>query len=82
MRAFYEADGLSTEIYDARTATIIPGTVLRTDTERLTLRWSLRSEMRLLFELTGLEVVAEHGDFKGGPPAYGREQVWVLRRGG
>ena len=57
------------------------GEVLRTDTERLTLRWSLRSEMRLLFELTGLEVVAEYGDFTGSPPAYGREQVWVLRQG-
>jgi len=34
--------------------------------------------MRLLFELAGLEVVAEYGDFQGGPPAYGREQVWVL----
>jgi SAM-dependent methyltransferase len=55
------------------------GEVLRTDIERLTLRWSLRSEMRLLFELGGLEVVAEYGDFRGGPPAYGREQVWVLR---
>ena len=58
----------------------VSGKVLRTDTERLTLRWSLRSEMRLLFELAGLEVVAEYGDFNGGPPAYGREQVWVLRR--
>ena len=54
------------------------GEVLRTDVERLTLRWSLRSEMRLLFELTGFEVIAEYGDFQGGPPAYGREQVWVL----
>ena len=54
------------------------GEVLRTDTERLTLRWSLRSEMRLLFELAGLKVVADYGDFRGGPPAYGREQVWVL----
>lgn len=56
------------------------GEVLRTNTERLTLRWSLRSEMRLLFERAGLEVVADYGDFGGGPPAYGREQVWVLRR--
>jgi RimJ/RimL family protein N-acetyltransferase/protein-L-isoaspartate O-methyltransferase len=55
------------------------GEVLRTETERLTLRWSLRSEMRLLFELAGLEVVADYGDFRGGPPAYGREQVWVTR---
>jgi len=54
------------------------GEVLRTDTEWLTLRWSLRSEMRLLFELAGLKVVADYGDFRGGPAAYGREQVWVL----
>ena len=39
-----------------------------------------RAELRLLFELVGLEVVAEYGDFGDGPPAYGREQVWVLRR--
>jgi SAM-dependent methyltransferase len=54
------------------------GEVLREQTERLTLRWSTRSELRLLFELEGLEVEAEYGDFQGGPPAYGREQVWVL----
>ena len=54
------------------------GEVLRDETERLTLRWSTRSEMRLLFELEGLAVVAEHGDFEGGPPGYGSEQVWVL----
>lgn len=51
------------------------GELLREDTELLTLRWSTRSEMRLLFELEALEVVAEYGDFHGGPPAYGREQV-------
>jgi SAM-dependent methyltransferase len=58
---------------------VASGEVLRTDTERLTLRWSLRSEMRLLFELAGLDIVADYGDFRGGPPAYGCEQVWVLR---
>lgn len=57
------------------------GEVLRDETERLTLRWSTRSEMRLLFELEGLEVEEEYGDFGGGPPAYGKEQVWVLRLG-
>lgn len=56
------------------------GAILRAVTERLTLRWSTRSEMRLLFELAGLEVVAAYGGFQGGAPAYGREQVWVLRR--
>jgi SAM-dependent methyltransferase len=55
------------------------GDVLRDETERLTLRWSTRAEMRLLFELEGLDVIADYGDFEGGPPAYGREQVWVLR---
>jgi len=54
------------------------GELVREETERLSLRWTTRSEMRLLFELAGLEVVAEYGDFEGGPPAYGREQVWVL----
>ena len=58
------------------------GKVLRTTTEQLTLRWSLRSEMRLLFELAGFEVIADYGDFRGGPPAYGGEQVWVLRHAG
>ncbi len=56
------------------------GDVLRDETERLTLRWSTRSEMRLLFELEGLDVEADYGDFRGGPPAYGKEQVWLLRR--
>jgi SAM-dependent methyltransferase len=56
------------------------GEVLRDETERLTLRWATRSEMRLLFELEGLEVVGDYGDFTGSPPVYGREQVWVLRR--
>jgi SAM-dependent methyltransferase len=58
------------------------GDLLRTETERLTLRWSLRAEMRLLFELEGLEVVADYGDFDGGPPVYGREQVWLLKKAG
>lgn len=54
------------------------GEVLRDETERLTLRWSTRSEMRLLFQLERLDVMAEYGDFLGAPPTYGREQVWVL----
>jgi SAM-dependent methyltransferase len=54
------------------------GEVLRDETERLTLRWTTRSEMRLLFELEGLDLVAEYGGFDGEPPTYGQEQVWVL----
>ena len=34
----------------------------------------------LLFELVDLEIVAEYGDFLGGPPACGRERVWVCDR--
>lgn len=58
------------------------GRVLREESDVLSLRWSLRSELRHLFELTGLEVVGDYGDFHRGPPSYGREQVWVLRRSG
>lgn len=41
-------------------------------------RWSLRQEMLYLFELTGFEVVAEYSDFQDSPPAYGKEQIWIL----
>jgi hypothetical protein len=56
------------------------GTVLREEREALLLRWSFRWELRHLFALAGFEVEAEHSDFRGSPPAYAREQVWVLRR--
>ena len=55
------------------------GREVRTATERLVLRWTLRSEVRHLAELEGFAVEAEYGDFRGGPPTYGAEQVWVLR---
>ena len=55
------------------------GREVRTTTERLVLRWTLRSEIRHLAELEGFEVDAEYGDFRGGSPAYGGEQVWILR---
>ena len=55
------------------------GGAVRTSIERLVLRWTLRSEIRHLAELEGFTVEAEHGDFRGGPPAYGAEQVWILR---
>lgn len=49
----------------------------RTWRSRLTLRWTYRHEMRHLLELSGFRPIACHGDFRGGPPRYGREQVWV-----
>ncbi|MHC4922750.1 MAG: class I SAM-dependent methyltransferase [Planctomycetota bacterium] len=58
----------------------VDGNAMRHEQEQLTMRWSYRWEMRHLFARTGLEVVEEFGDFKGGGPAYGREQVWVLRK--
>jgi SAM-dependent methyltransferase len=56
------------------------GQVLRQEEEVLTLRWTHRQEMRYLFELAGFEAEAEFSDFQGSPPAYGREQVWVVRQ--
>lgn len=58
------------------------GREVRTTTARLVLRWTLRSELRHLAELEGFEVAAEYGDFRGGSPAYGAEQVWILRPAG
>ncbi len=50
----------------------------------LTLRWTYRWEMRYLLELAGFRPTAGYGDFRGGPPKYGAEQIWVChasRRG-
>lgn len=55
------------------------GTVLRREQERLRMRWSFRWELRHLFALAGFEVEAEYSDFKESPPAYAKEQIWVLR---
>jgi len=45
-----------------------------------TFRWNTRQEMRYLFELTGFEVVTEYSDFLRSPPAYGAEQLRVVRK--
>lgn len=55
------------------------GTPVRETREVIEQRWILQDEMRELLGRTGFAVVALHGDFFGGPPARGREQVWVLR---
>ncbi len=57
------------------------GRVVREEEEILTLRWTYRYEMRYLLELAGFERLEEYSDFAGSPPAYGKEQVWVARRG-
>jgi len=56
------------------------GSVVRRELETLQMRWTYRFEMRYLLELSGFEVVAELSDFRGSPPRYAGEQVWVARR--
>jgi len=56
------------------------GEVIREEEETLRLRWIYRYEMRYLFELTGFEVEAEYSDFHENPPAYGKEQIWIVRK--
>jgi SAM-dependent methyltransferase len=56
------------------------GKVVRQEQETLSMRWTYRWEMRHLLELSGFEIDGEYGDFRGSPPAYGQEQVWVARR--
>jgi SAM-dependent methyltransferase len=43
------------------------------------LRWSTRHEIAYLLELCGFEPIEQFSDFKGSPPDYGREQLWVAR---
>jgi ubiquinone/menaquinone biosynthesis C-methylase UbiE len=55
-------------------------TVVADETREMALRWTYRHELRHLLELCGFAVEAEHGDFAGGPPAYGEELIVVARR--
>ena len=45
----------------------------------LALRWTYLWEMRHLLQLAGFVVDAEFSDFRGAPPAYGKEQIWLAR---
>ena len=56
------------------------GKTLRVEEELLTMRWTYRTEMRYLLELTGFDVEHEFSDFLGSPPTYGKEQIWIARR--
>jgi SAM-dependent methyltransferase len=56
------------------------GNALRSDKETLRMRWTYRFEMRYLLEVAGFEVEAEYSDFRGSPPKYAAEQIWVARR--
>jgi SAM-dependent methyltransferase len=55
------------------------GEVLRQDEEHLQLRWTFRYEMRHLAESCGFLLEAEYSDFYRSAPAYGKEQVWILK---
>jgi SAM-dependent methyltransferase len=54
--------------------------VLREEEETLRLRWIYRQEMRYLLELCGFDVEAEYSDFRGNPPEYGKEQIFLARK--
>jgi ubiquinone/menaquinone biosynthesis C-methylase UbiE len=54
------------------------GLLLEEKVFELVLRWTYRWEMRHLFELAGYTVQAEYSDFDLAPPAYGKEQVWIV----
>jgi hypothetical protein len=56
------------------------GRIVRDEEETLELRWIYRYEMRYLFELAGFAVENEWSDFQCSPPAYGREQIWMVRK--
>lgn len=55
------------------------GNILRTEDETVRLRWTFRYEMKRLAMSSGFRVLAEYSDFEGSAPAYGKEQIWVLR---
>ena len=56
------------------------GVIVREELEGLELRWTYRFEMQHLLELCDFVVEEELSDFFGGPPAYGKEQIWIARR--
>jgi len=55
------------------------GEVVTREETSWSLRWTYRQEMAYLLELSGFEVIEQFSDFRGSPPAYGQEQLWVAR---
>jgi SAM-dependent methyltransferase len=56
------------------------GEVIEETETSFAVRWACRQEMAYLFELSGFEVVEQYSDFDRAPPAYGKRQIWVVRR--
>jgi ubiquinone/menaquinone biosynthesis C-methylase UbiE len=67
------------EVWEFREEDAAGATILE-EKEVLHMRWTFRYEMRHLLVRAGFEIEAEYSDFRGSPPAYGREQVWVARK--
>ncbi|WP_292318759.1 class I SAM-dependent methyltransferase [Mesorhizobium sp.] len=55
------------------------GNVVAREETSWSLRWNMRQEIAYLLELCGFEAVDLFSDFKGSPPDYGREQLWIAR---
>jgi SAM-dependent methyltransferase len=62
------------------TETETNGAFIRKEEHELQMRWTFRYEMLHLIESCGLVVEAEYSDIHRSPPAYGKEQIWVLLR--
>ena len=58
----------------------VDGEVIRREDAWHHLRWVHRSEMRLMLELCGFVSISEFSDFKGNPPRYATNQVWMAKR--
>ncbi|WP_417824675.1 class I SAM-dependent methyltransferase [Thalassospira lucentensis] len=58
----------------------VDGEVIRREDAWHHLRWIHRSEMRLMLELCGFVSISEFSDFKGNPPRYATNQVWMAKR--
>jgi SAM-dependent methyltransferase len=53
------------------------GAILTEEIEQHRLRWIYQSEMRLMLEVAGFEVLNAYSSFRRTAPAYGADQVWV-----
>ena len=56
------------------------GAVLAEEREQVKLRWTWRSEMRWLLQLSGFAAELEFSDFQGSPPGVAGEQIWIAQK--
>lgn len=64
------------------TLKVIDGAVLRQDVETFRLCWITRREARHLLARCGFRILAEYGDFAGGPPRADADHVVVFEAAG